>query len=313
MKKNISIGLIGFLMAVTLFISPNAISANWLLISSAVAAVWGGITGTLSSQSDLQSALDAKGDVFGPASSNATEVYQYPMALYGDTTGKLLQSLADLNYYPGGKELTVGSIVVAGNAGTPYILASANLAFTVSTTEMLRLFNGAGGLVQVRNNLSNQNVAGDGNVGMFGAYNTTSDPLVLPFKYGWIGEKFMIGATTGSGATYIPNTKLDLRQYSAAASHMHFTNDTTGHGTGDGTKVGIDASGNFEIVNQESGLAINLTTTGSGIALNTTGSKPTCNSTRRKQIFITEGGSGVADTVEVCLKDAADAYAWVTK
>ncbi len=41
--------------------------------------------------------------------------------------------------------------------------------------------------------------------------------------------------------------------------------------------------------------------------------KPTCNSTHRGTLWYTPGGSGVADTVEICLKDAANAYAWTAK
>ncbi|HEX9761371.1 MAG TPA: hypothetical protein VGA40_10640, partial [Candidatus Acidoferrales bacterium] len=48
-----------------------------------------------------------------------------------------------------------------------------------------------------------------------------------------------------------------------------------------------------------------------GVKLNTA-SKPTCNSTRRGTFFYVAGGAGVKDTVEVCAKDAADAYAWRT-
>lgn len=39
-------------------------------------------------------------------------------------------------------------------------------------------------------------------------------------------------------------------------------------------------------------------------------SKPTCNSSNRFKMWPVAGGAGVADTFEVCMKDAADAYAW---
>lgn len=38
--------------------------------------------------------------------------------------------------------------------------------------------------------------------------------------------------------------------------------------------------------------------------------QPTCNSAARGMFFIVNGGAGVKDTVEVCAKDAGDAYAW---
>lgn len=42
-------------------------------------------------------------------------------------------------------------------------------------------------------------------------------------------------------------------------------------------------------------------------------SKPTCDSTIRGQHWTIPGGAGVADIFQVCLKDASDIYAWVTK
>lgn len=38
--------------------------------------------------------------------------------------------------------------------------------------------------------------------------------------------------------------------------------------------------------------------------------KPTCNATNRGRIYYSDGAAGVADTFEVCGKDAADVYAW---
>jgi hypothetical protein len=48
-----------------------------------------------------------------------------------------------------------------------------------------------------------------------------------------------------------------------------------------------------------------------GPADSNVGTKPTCDSTTRKRRWFTEGGAGVADTYEVCMKSAADTYAWV--
>ena len=42
------------------------------------------------------------------------------------------------------------------------------------------------------------------------------------------------------------------------------------------------------------------------------GTKPTCAAGIRGAIWYDAGGAGVADTFEVCRKDAGDAYAWVT-
>lgn len=50
-----------------------------------------------------------------------------------------------------------------------------------------------------------------------------------------------------------------------------------------------------------------------GIVSDVTGAKPSCAIGVRGSIFITEGASGAADVFQVCLKDAANAYGWVTK
>ncbi|MBI2888912.1 MAG: hypothetical protein HYY10_03240 [Candidatus Liptonbacteria bacterium] len=49
-----------------------------------------------------------------------------------------------------------------------------------------------------------------------------------------------------------------------------------------------------------------------GVRLNTTTSKPTCDSTQRGTFWVTQSAGGVKDSVQVCAKDAADAYAWRT-
>lgn len=40
------------------------------------------------------------------------------------------------------------------------------------------------------------------------------------------------------------------------------------------------------------------------------GTEATCDATTRGQVVMVQGGAGVADTLRVCRKDAADAYAW---
>ena len=40
-------------------------------------------------------------------------------------------------------------------------------------------------------------------------------------------------------------------------------------------------------------------------------SKPTANAASRGHVYTTEGGTGVADVVEVCLKSSTETYSWV--
>jgi hypothetical protein len=49
-----------------------------------------------------------------------------------------------------------------------------------------------------------------------------------------------------------------------------------------------------------------------GVRLNTATARPTCDATIRGTFWITQGGAGVKDSVEVCAKDAADTFAWRT-
>lgn len=49
-----------------------------------------------------------------------------------------------------------------------------------------------------------------------------------------------------------------------------------------------------------------------GVRLMTSGSQPTCDSAHRGTLWNIEGGAGVADQLQVCQKNAADNYVWVT-
>lgn len=49
-----------------------------------------------------------------------------------------------------------------------------------------------------------------------------------------------------------------------------------------------------------------------GIMLNTTTAKPTCSATVRGTLWFTQSATLVKDALEVCAKDATDAYAWRT-
>jgi hypothetical protein len=50
-----------------------------------------------------------------------------------------------------------------------------------------------------------------------------------------------------------------------------------------------------------------------GLQLKTSGAQPTCAVATRGMFWNIEGGAGVADVLQVCQKDAANVYGWVTK
>lgn len=68
------------------FLKVNAGATAIEFITSAAVVSWGGITGTLSNQTDLQTELDAKGDASGPGSSTNNAI-----PTFDGTTGKLIK------------------------------------------------------------------------------------------------------------------------------------------------------------------------------------------------------------------------------
>lgn len=82
-----------------------------------------------------------------------------------------------------------------------------------------------------------------------------------------------------------------------------------------GVKIEAPSSGNIAITGN-----VGIGTTGptqkleinGGMRLNTATAKPTCDSAVRGTFWFTQSGAGVKDAVEVCAKDAGDAYAWRT-
>lgn len=88
---------------------------------------------------------------------------------------------------------------------------------------------------------------------------------------------------------------------------MNWSNDATSYGTKDlrlkrdaAGVLGVeDGSGNYRNIHLR---AIQYST----------GIRPTCDAAARGTTWYVAGGAGVLDTFEICRKDAADAYLWVT-
>lgn len=93
-----------------------------------------------------------------------------------------------------------------------------------------------------------------------------------------------------------------------------FLRNTNTTGSADGTitwatPLYIDPTGTVGIGTTTPGREL---TVNGGVQLSTATAKPTCNSSNRGTFWAVASGAGVKDTVEVCAKDAADAYAWRT-
>lgn len=119
------------------FISSS--SGSWAPESGGGSGVWGSITGTLSSQTDLQNALDAKGDAGIPQNSQSTGY----TAVLADANKHLLHPSADT---------TNRTFTIPANSSVPYPIGTA-LTFvnqdsagtlTISITSDIMRLAGAG-------------------------------------------------------------------------------------------------------------------------------------------------------------------------
>jgi hypothetical protein len=66
----------------------------------------------------------------------------------------------------------------------------------------------------------------------------------------------------------------------------------------------------MEATDDAAGTSSRMQATAQGPFDATTGVQPTCDASNRRKRWFVEGGVGVADTYEVCTKDAGNAYAW---
>lgn len=101
------------------------------------------------------------------------------------------------------------------------------------------------------------------------------------------------------------NNPLILKGFASQTANL-----TDWQNSGGTALVVIDASGRIGVGTTTS-LTQKIEVDG-GVRLNTATSKPTCSVTTRGTFWVVAGGASVKDTVEVCAKDAADAYAWRT-
>jgi hypothetical protein len=106
--------------------------------------------------------------------------------------------------------------------------------------------------------------------------------------------------------------------------------NNSGAGTGTVSSVWVTSAGTFR--NIGGALAINYLTPGSTgalvpmqvdaggltvlnkpVSIGMSSQQPTCNAESRNWHYTIQGGTGVADIYQICLKNSSDAYAWITK
>lgn len=71
--------------------------------------------------------------------------------------------------------------------------------------------------------------------------------------------------------------------------------------------------GGFDVTDLALQVNADLTTTSyGGIILATSGARPSAGAAYRGMLYVNEGGAGTTDTLEICLKSAANTYSWVS-
>jgi hypothetical protein len=84
---------------------------------------------------------------------------------------------------------------------------------------------------------------------------------------------------------------------------------TTDNGNTFAERARLASTGNLGVGTTNPGQKIEVN---GGVRLNTATAKPTCDATARGTFWVAQQGAGVEDSVEVCVKNAADAFVWRT-
>lgn len=190
----------------------------YIEISPAVGTVWGGITGTLANQTDLQNALNAKEPTIAAAATNPTLQYWR-----GDKSWQTLPvyTLSGLGGVPTGRLLTIN--------GTQFDL-SADRSWTISTATAL-------------SGLTDATITTPAN-GQLLQYNSTTSKWVNWSPNYITGNQniTLTGDVTGSGTTSISTTLATVTQ-STGSSFVKITLDTKGRVTGNSAVGSGDITG----------------------------------------------------------------------
>ena len=108
-------------------------------------------------------------------------------------------------------------------------------------------------------------------------------------------------------------------------NHINFTQSTDAFSCGNSGSGGVNVNGstvvspNFnqttpaaEISYANAKFQVSGSNVSAEIPVVQSGAQPSCSSTTRSTFWFLQGTGGVADVLQVCMKDAMDAYSWVT-
>lgn len=148
----------------------------------------------------------------------------------------------------------------------------------------------AGGFIAKRNNVSTTN----------SGLPVTGDRIGY-MLFGSIGTDLLDKNAAGFGA-YAETT------WTNSSFPAYFAIETAAPNAARAEKMRITGSGNVGIGTKTPTQKLEVN---GAIRLNTTAVKPTtCDNSLRGVIYLSQGGTGTADTLEVCAKDASGNYAW---
>lgn len=213
--------------------------------------------------------------------------------------------LAQLTTGIGGTEVARGWFTTAGQSDGFQMFGTALASLTMNSTVGIQLAYGTGGSLILDSNKFH--LSGSG----LTIQSNSNSQLTCASK------PFFIYAAGASGVTEtirLVSQRADAGLKSVVAGTENATPNATavlfqvakGIGTsandaGNGTAVGLQVFGDGH------------TKARATLALNEDGlARPTASAAYRGTIWYSKSISGVADTVEICLKSAGDAYSWVT-
>ena len=124
---------------------------------------------------------------------------------------------------------------------------------------------------------------------------------------------FDVSVSFGSGAAASARARIGGSLDFGSPYGVYWSSTTAAPGAKD---VSLVRSGAGELQIGDGGANANGKLRAAGVtagyvALADPGSKPACDASQRGKIWYDEGGAGVADSAEICGKDASDVYAWV--
>ena len=199
-----------------------------------------------------------------------------------------------------GNVAVTGNIVSSGTVTTNEVKAAGGQRFVVG---------GAYGTVQYFAPPSSyayynayMNAADTQSNGGYTVYNDASQSLSAQ----------IFGSAAGGTSFGLPNAS--LTNLVAASGVSALSVGTMGNvplvlGTSGSERVRVSGSGNVGVGTSSPQQKLEVS---GGVRLNTTTAKPACDASARGTFWVSQGASGVKDSVEVCAKDASNAYAYRT-